>query len=220
MEETVLFVTNVGSHMWKMERPDSDIDLFKAYMAPTKDILTGTAKLKSRCLIEGETDYQIHEIGTVVHSLLAGNINYVWGTMSPIIMPAGNAEWAGWFHRLRGLVKAGISKNVYHSINGLANHNYKKYIASAKVGDALLAKKCNMIVRTIKLGINILDNRKFEFGSTANNTPETVLAAIKELEEAYKASKLPEESEIRNNFLEFLYEIRMSEIENKDIVMY
>ena len=36
-----LWTTCVGSHLWKMNRPDSDIDLFDVYAVPTADILSG-----------------------------------------------------------------------------------------------------------------------------------------------------------------------------------
>lgn len=60
-----LFRTNIGSHLWGMELPYSDIDIFEVYIAPKEDILIGKADLKSKHIQEGGFDIARHEIGKV-----------------------------------------------------------------------------------------------------------------------------------------------------------
>lgn len=43
-----LFVTNVGSHMWGMSTPDSDLDLMLVYQEDTRHILEGRGIEKTR----------------------------------------------------------------------------------------------------------------------------------------------------------------------------
>lgn len=58
-----LWQTEVGSKMWRMERPDSDTDIFEAYVVPTRDILRGIARQNSHFNQKDNVDTARHEIG-------------------------------------------------------------------------------------------------------------------------------------------------------------
>jgi predicted nucleotidyltransferase len=108
----IIAETNVGSHLWKMQHKDSDIDLFQIYVEPTKNILNGTAKKASYFKQKDNHDYAIHEAEKVVAMLLQGNINFVVGVCSPLINKT-TVE----FDVLREITMNNLSKNCFHSIN-------------------------------------------------------------------------------------------------------
>src|SRR5437773_12079049 len=81
-----LFVTNVGSHMWQMNHPGSDVDLFVAVLAPTKSILRGEFNDQSQAEYSAPLDRQYHALGRIVAQLLRTNWNYLSGVMSPIVV--------------------------------------------------------------------------------------------------------------------------------------
>ena len=81
----IIAKTTVGSHVWNMNHKGSDIDLFQIYVEPTRDILDGTAKKRSYFKQIGEKDDAIHEVEKVVTLLLAGNINFIIGVLSPLV---------------------------------------------------------------------------------------------------------------------------------------
>lgn len=192
--------------MWGMQHKGSDIDQFICYTAPVKRLLDGTAEnyLKSFVIKENGNDVAHHEASKVVEQLIKGNINFLWGVMSPIVVMTSGS------HRmLKDIVKKNLAKNCYNSIHSLAIDNYKKYIESWKDPSE---KKCNTIVRTINLGIAMLEEGLFKFSPTSGATPDDVLKKIKDLERAYSASKLPEKPN-EAAFREWLLELRLAELE-------
>lgn len=198
-----VFCTMVGSHMWGMQHKGSDIDQFVCYLTPTEKILDGTAELKSFVEKENGNDVAYHEASKVVEQLLTGNVNFLWGVMSPIAVVTGN--WHEW---LKGIVRENVAKNCYHSIHGLATHNYKKYIESGKDASE---KRCNTIGRTINLGLVILTMGEFKFVAVTRTTPDDIVKGIEALDEAYKASKLPEEPN-PIPFREWLFRLRLLDL--------
>lgn len=202
-----IFRTMVGSHMWGMQHEGSDTDYFVCYTAPAKTLLDGTAEergyLKSFVFKENGNDIVYHEAGKVVEQLLKGNVNFLWGVMSPC-MVVSNA----WHEKLKQIVRKNMAKNCYHSIHGLALHNYKKYIESGKDPSE---KRCNTIVRTLGFGISILVRREFEFFPFMGATPDDILRRIGDLEKEHDASKLPEKPNDAE-YREWLLSLRLAEL--------
>jgi len=202
-----LFETNVGSHMWGMERPDSDIDIYRAYIAPTRDILIGNARQNSHESQSKEVDRSSHEIGVVVKQLLKGNVNHLWGVMSPIIiMPSTH------IYKLREFVKKSISKNCFHSINGISYANYQKYIIARKMEPELYEKKCNLIVRTLRFGIQLLRGEGFHFDAVEDMTELNIQTYTTQLEKAHAESPLPDKAPNEQEFYDWLYRLRIDEL--------
>ena len=207
------FTTKIGSDIWQMRRPDSDTDLFRVYVATTGDILKGTADMRSKFIQKDNTDIALHEIGKVIDMLLKGNLNFVIGVMSPIIVNAYNLKL---FHELRSIVDRNKSKNCYHSIHGCAIHNYKKYI---ETGLDKSERRCNKILRILRFGQKLLQEEKFVFEPVAGATPEIIEKELKKLEVAYEKSRLPEKPN-EEPFREWLYNLRLYDLErnSKNII--
>ena len=215
-DRTILWQTNVGSHMWNMNRPDSDYDIFEAYIVDTKELLRGRAKTESyqkHYPVNGidvklDTDVSGHEIGTIVQQLLKGNMNYLWGTMSPIILEQKDTT----LDRLRDIVKRTIAKNCVNSIRGMVVGNYNKYILYGSnntcTGDEMV-KKCNMMCRSLDFGMHILEGDGFEFHGVSNCAPVEVQTMLKEIDTALAESKLPEFPN-EEPYREFLLNLRMA----------
>ena len=200
------FTTMIGSDMWQMRRPDSDTDLFRVYVASTEDILKGTADMRSKFIQKDNTDITIHEIGKVVSMLLKGNLNFIIGVMSPIVVSVHNSEL---FYELRSIVKRNISKNCYHSIRGFTLHNYKKYIES---GLDRSERRCNKVLRVLKFGQRLLQEGRFVFEPVTGGTPEIIERELEKLEVAYEKSPLPEKPN-EEPFREWLFKLRLYELE-------
>lgn len=208
-----LWVTNIGSHAWLMNRPDSDIDIFTAYIVPSKDILSGKNHgYGSHCSGgsgAGEEDKVSHEIGKIIDELIKGNINFLVGTLSPIII----SQHKDCLTALRDIVNEhGQTKACVNSIRGLAVHNYKKFIIGSDTArDYPLIKKCNTINRVLLFGINLLNGNDFEFKPVKDQTLEDVKKLLEEFDKTVAESKLSEKTD-PEPFRNYLFDIRMREL--------
>jgi len=189
----ILGKTMIGSHIWKMNTPKSDEDYFKVYMDTTEDVFRGTAKYKSYFTQDNGVDVHSHEIKKVIEQILKGNINFIIGITSSIII-----ETTKHFDELRHLTFRNLSKNTYHSIHGMSKHNYQKYIIEK---EDTSERKCNQILRALEFGITLLKYRKIEYKPFTDGTPELILKKMDELDKAYEKSTIPEkpnEDELRD----------------------
>jgi len=202
-----LFTTLVGSHLWHMNDEDSDRDLFRVYVASTEGILRGTVDTKSKFVQEGDdVDIAVHEVGTVVSQLLKGNVNFLIGVMSPILVSEHKCV-DSFLYDLQAIVRRTISKNCYRSIRGLGKHNYIKYIVSGKDDSE---RRCNKICRVLAFGHNLLLTGDFGFTPFTCGTPENVVELLGLLDDAYWFSSLPEKPE-EEFFRDWLYQVRKYE---------
>lgn len=209
-----LWITNMGSHVWQMNRPDSDIDIFTSYVVPSKDILSGVNRgygsHASGGLCVGEMDTVSHEIGKIVEQLIKGNINFLIGTLSPLVM----FERDDYLRSLKSIIyEYGETKACTHSIRGLAVHNYKKYIIGSDTArDYPITKKCNLINRTLLFGINLMNGNGFEFNPVTRQTPEDVKNLLEEFDKAVIASDLHDKTN-SEPFQEYLLGVRLAELD-------
>ena len=206
-ENKELFITNVGSHMWGMNRPDSDIDLFIVYQAPSTDFLVGKAHTNSHRSMNENIDRVSFELGHVVSQLLKGNINYLWGVMSPKIIK----DWDR-LQSLRELTTKNLSKQLYHSVHGLGLHNYKKYVESEKDPTA---KRCTLICRSLNFGTKLLTKGMFSFGPMEPCTPKDTLDHLHALDLAYVSSPLPESPEHKREMEAWLLDVRLHKLKEE-----
>ena len=180
-----LFTTIVGSHMWKMNTPFSDIDRATVYMMGSKDFLLGK-KIIGKQIFDEESniDTTFYELNHVIHYLLKGNVNFIWAVMSPIVVNDHQSS----LKELKGIVGSNVAKNCFHSINGLAKHNIYHYIEKK---DNPSYKKINVIGRTLQFGINVLTWGKYMFEKTDFESVKELYELKDRLNEAYKNSMLP-----------------------------
>ena len=157
MNET-LFKTVIGSHVWSMETPESDYDIFECYIAPSEDFLIGSQHKGCHHSINGDIDRTSAEIGTVVNQILKNNINYLINILSPVILLSGEEH-----EQLKKLTIKNLSKLCYNSINGMATHNYMKYIINESNDSRDTQKRRKTILRVINFGITLLRYGKIEF---------------------------------------------------------
>jgi len=182
-----LFKTNIGSHMWKMNHPKSDIDVAAVYLMDSRDFLLGK-RIKGKQIQHEEYDYTFYELSMVIEHLIKGNVNYLWAVMSPIIL----SKYKSALQELRQIVSTNISKNCYNSISGLAKHNIYHFIEKGDRESAKYKKKLNVIGRTLKFGINALTWGKFLFDKVDIQSEDELWELKNKLDAAYKHSTLPE----------------------------
>ena len=231
-EPIVLFKTIVGSHMWGQHRSDSDTDLFKCYVFDTKSFLLGNTHDGGHRSVNKEKDEETDsfEIGHVIRQLLKGNINFLWGVMSPKVqMTARDVEPSLW--DLRQIVLDNLSKATMYSIKGFVIHNLKHWfglilekIVSIEGKTFYIVKKKNLpklipedkkywkivntCARTLDFGIKLLRDRVLDFDNPKGAvSPRDVILMLGELETVYKTSKLQEKPNPAP-FEEFLIKVR------------
>lgn len=190
---TTVGKTQIGSHIWAMNNKWSDEDYYEIYCEDITDVLTGKAKYDSTFVQRGGVDTHMYEISTVVKQLLKGNMNHIIGVLSPKIKTRTTA-----FMNLRTIARKEIARNCFHSINGMAEGNYYKYVIQ---GEDRSPKKCGQILRSIQMGITILKRGKVEFKPFHDGTPDDVLELLSEMQFLYMVSGLPEQPNEDNFYL-------------------
>jgi len=200
--------TMIGSHIWNMNHENSDEDYFEIYLDSTKNLFRGTPKNKSTFTTK-PVDLHKHELGKVVEQLLKGNINFLIGVTSPIVIESTKT-----FEELKKITYRNISKKTYHSIRGMAISNYKKYVGESNLDDVTNVEvpehKCNQIIRAIQFGITLLKYRKLEYKPFKGGTPALIQSKIKELDEVYEKSTIPDEPN-EEEFRDFLERTRKAD---------
>ena len=199
-----LFTTIVGSHVWKMNTPKSDLDIATVRVEPTVDILKNIANIKTT-FVPGVEDKTSYEIGPLIEGLIKCNIDSMKMVISPI--PAVY-ELEMYRKELCTIIYNNISKDIFNSTHGLGSGNYKKYIIGRNEIDN--PKRINTICRTLQFGITALETGKLKF-EPYYGTIEEIPEMLRDIQVARINSSLPEHSD-PNPFREFLYNIRIKEL--------
>jgi len=246
-EKFRLFTTVIGSHIWQMNRPDSDLDLVVVYMMDSKDVLLNKY-IKGKQTQKENIDTVYYEISHVINNLLKGNCNYLWAVMSPIV----KYEYKSAFRELREIVSTNLAKNAFYSINGLSTHNIYHFIEGTKREEIELEddyslgyiskkeykikkkkwtsksreidpksniykKKLNVIGRTLQFGINLLVWGKCMFEKVDIKKPEELWELKNQLNGAYKNSHLPEKPD-PGPFEKYLIKWRLHKLQKDGLI--
>jgi len=211
-----LFITNVGSHMWSMQTPQSDLDLMLVYQESARDILEGKTihKTKPDRSFEREgviIDQKEQEIGHLVNKLIDGNVNAIWTVCTPLVI-----EDHPYRKELCEITKQNLSKASYASIKGMAISQFKDHIKRADVMPE--GKALNSAWRTCVFGQMLLLSKKIEFKPAPSNdvvTVEDVEWILKGLDYTYENSSLPEQPN-EKPFRDFLFKVRIDELTQRE----
>lgn len=210
MSKKTLWVMNVGSHLWGMNRPDSDLDLFECYVAPTRDILSGrTAPGGAHFSQKDGIDLQSHEVGKWVDMLLKMNLNYLIGLFSPLIYQEDNPRKR---MELRHIIENGLSQQAYYPIRGMVQQNFRKYVES---GADTSERRLNKIARVAAFGVLLLTERRLVFNAYSGSTVEDIRRFLELLDVAKRQSPLPEftPTETVEAARNWLMHVRLDEME-------
>jgi len=203
----ILFISCVGSHMWSMQIQESDIDLVMIYIASTRSLLRGeriSPTVSQQITSRGGEVYDTlgWEIGHLINQLIKGNVNAIWYVTSPLVIKPSIIQ-----EELSALVQTNLCRQTYHSIKGMAESQIKSEEMPNTQG-----KGYRTALRTINFGIKLLNEGKICF-APVSDTPGAKEVTIKmcQLDEAYKASRLPELPN-EEAFRDFLLRLRMEEM--------
>lgn len=203
-----LFATRVGSHAFKMNRPDSDTDIFKCYIAPSSGFLIGKQHKGSHFNQSNNVDTTSTEIGIVVNQLLKNNVNYLINVMSPLII-----SYSKELRELQVLTQKNLSKQCFDSVYGLAYHNYRRYIVSGKQNTE---KKRKIIARTILFGQHLLLYHTFIFEfALCDVTPSDLDDMLYDLKCTYENSTLPETPQHKEEMYDWLLNLRINKLKKE-----
>ncbi len=195
-----------GSHMWRMQRPDSDFDAYIAYAASPRKVLLGRMNGGGSNIIKGNWDITTFEINAIVQQLLKGNINHVLGVLSPV------KPWPAtpWLAKLQNIITHNFAKSIYNSVNGFARHNLHLYFEKEVKQNVNKEKKLNQIGRVVQFGTSVLLSGRVHF-KRWSGTHEELNASLKELEKAHNTSYLPERVP-EEPFVQFLIDLRREQM--------
>ena len=212
----ILWKTDVGSWMWKMNRPDSDHDYYVSYIFDSRSFLLGNLHDHGHQTRNETGDESKLEVGAVVKQLLKGNVNHLWGILSPLVEITSEEHDV-----LRSIVKRNPATNCYNSIMGLAMHNLRDYFDSPtskqkaqnlmQENEALYRKKLNIIARSLAFGISIFEGKGYLFTPTNYTQRSEIDELLREFENAYASSSLPKKPDV-SAFEKFLFECRMKNL--------
>jgi predicted nucleotidyltransferase len=208
-----LFITSVGSHMWSMQTPESDVDLMVVYQEGTRDILEGqrisqTLPDKSFMRDGMLIDQKEQEIGHLVNKIVSGNINAIWTVCTPLVI-----QDHPYLRELREITKQNLSTSSYASTRGMTISQMKDIEKRKQVMPKY--KAARTAIRTCRFGIRLLSLGMLLFESSdlmkTRPTEGDVEQCLLMLEDAYENSGLPDHPDDRP-FKEFLFRIRMEEL--------
>jgi hypothetical protein len=213
----ILYISCVGSHMWRMESKESDIDLVMIYTVSTRRILRGEkfpAAIRQEMAAKegGIYDTLGWEIGHLIDLLIKGNINAIWYATSPlVIMPSALQE------ELSALVQANLCRESYHSMKGMAESQIKSETGQLKLSGAGLVKRpgkgYRTALRSINFGIELLREARISYEPVMHDpTPEELKEGMNQLDEAYRQSMLPDLPD-EDQFRDFLLGQRLKEMD-------
>jgi len=220
----ILFVTEVGSRMWGMEKFASDFDLFHCYQQPAREYLRTSTFEKSRpaktftanvdYLIQtqnvtipagAEIDAQYMEIGHLVNLLKKGNVNAIWAVCSPVVH-----QQSATLAELKEITLNNLSRASYASIKGMAMSELSDATKRKDVRDP--QKSLQTCVRTLWFGHTLLTGGGVYFSPVTQDTTEADCRhEFDLLEVAYETKKVKEKPD-PVPFDDFLFRIRMNEI--------
>ena len=216
-EMDILFEVINGAHAWRMEHSQSDLDIFRCYLADYEDILIGKTPKNSFyvdfTMIEGRNvDIQTSEIGTTIQQLIKNNLNYIVNVNSQII----RVDNGGVLANLRDFSRRGLSKELYGSFHGMAIHNYNKYIRDFDDVKKIPEHRLNKIARVLALGIRLLNGEPIELRQYSGATVIMIETMIRDLDTSLQESKLPEQCPIEEEMLDYLVTLRLNDIISRE----
>jgi len=225
-----LWTAIVGSHMWRMNHKDSDLDLFVVYIDDTADILYGKNFRGGRHFQSDDKKLEgtQYELGHVVEQLQKGNINFLWGTTSPYIYY--HNHFGRKLHKqLYDIVMANLPKNYFKAINGMAQKNLWKYfktrvdVENKRFTHDIIhfddrqkeLKKLAQIYRTLLQGLTLMNDKFIEYRSApyAILNFKNIKAILCHFHADYDECPLPEKPK-RKPFYEFLVNARLTRMVN------
>jgi predicted nucleotidyltransferase len=226
-ENTLLWKTKVGSHLFSANHAGSDYDMVEVYAIPTKDLLRGVnhgggSHERHELHADGTPqDIQSHEAAKLVNEYLKGNINFMLAVWSPLVEEEAltmDANFDGsyrrkqsWLGTFRHIARANMAKNVLHSSVGIAHH----MVADGHKGvftEQEMQKKYRLALRILYFAGNWmlgLGPMFFPVPADVKRTEQDLLEVIAEVEKIHDLSALPETPN-PEPFRDWLYNVRMT----------
>lgn len=199
----IMWKTEYGSYIWKMNRPDSDHDYSVVYIENSFDYLTSSTKKGLSMSLSKAENYDYKEIGHFVDLIIRGNIMSIISLMSPIIIE----DNYGALEELRNIYSNNLSKNFAKSIIGMSENNLKDYSIESLMkikengiiierdrtdAEKIYDKKLKSIARVLIMGMHLLETGNFEFQPCQSVSNEEIRHLIRYFKKAESESKFPE----------------------------
>lgn len=211
----VLWEARTGSHLWQMERPDSDIDATVIYAIPTRHLLAGrygpVTMPQQVCEFAGDTyDTQFIEVGHLISLLSRGNFTALIAAVAPAVWDMRHHDR----HRhLRHIIGSNPSKAIIPSVRGMAQGYMKSAEkAIAESDHAMRAHKLQGAARVLQFGAHYLTTGEINFDPVPFHivSPEQVDPFFETFEQACSESEHPDLPPVKA-LEDWLYQMRLFE---------
>jgi len=232
---TALFATISGAHLYGFESPDSDVDLRGAFVAPLRDVLKLTP-VEETLVIERiqdgiELDWVAHDIHKFMRLMPRRNGYVLEQLYSPLVVLGGP-----WLEELRELGQACVIRHLYHHYRGFTATQRKMLLKPDATVKAMLyayrvlltgihvlragvieANLSHLLIDHPLDGVDELIVRKRTGAEKQALKPADLMQHLPvldrlegEMEEAFKASTLPEEANNRPALDDYIVRARMA----------
>jgi hypothetical protein len=195
-QETVLFASVWGSHMWGMETSTSDRDRCVVYQVDERTVLLGAfeTSLLQRHLTgwrrrTPEGDEHWYEIGRVIRLLLQGSLTMLYGVMSPLVDAQASTAHA----ELRSLLMETPSRVFFRALLRDVRASEKRMDIARD--NAYFEKHLRIACRNLRFGITLFSEGRYEFRSSTAVDRSEMVELERSVREAYRSSLLPEQLE-------------------------
>ncbi|MCP4159422.1 MAG: hypothetical protein GY760_05080 [Deltaproteobacteria bacterium] len=191
--QTILWRSVWGSHLWGMENKDSDKDCCVVYQADTRTILLGAfdnnlmqihhhgTRSKS-C----EFDDHYYELGRAVQLILKGSLTVLYGVMSPIVVDQHSTA----LEELQELIIKQPS-TVFYKVLMRDVRDSEKAMDRSENHDFYL-KHLRIACRNLRFGITLFSKNRYEFLPSYAEDPQELFDLKMTLVEVYEKSELPD----------------------------
>ena len=181
-----ILLTEIGSRCFGDHHEGSDLDLFEVHVDPLREVLFRGPSTSGKHIQFGHVDLHSYEISQVVKEIIRGNVNFLIGVLSPVVVFSTEEGSI-----LRKVVSANVHKGFYRSIEGIV----RSRLRAGSEKDIRLAR------RYISLGLSMLRRGEVRLSACRGN--------LEELEKAFRSSPLRERADERE-LIDTVVRIRLS----------
>ncbi len=131
-DETLVFATVSGAHLYGFPSADSDVDIRGAHLLPTAEVVRLEEPEQTRDFIderEGiEVDLVSHELEKFLGLMLERNASALEQIFSPHVVVADET-----FETLKTLAAGCVTRNHFHHYNGFARSQWAMHVHSSRL---------------------------------------------------------------------------------------
>lgn len=193
-EKLILWKSVWGSHMWGVNREDSDLDKCVVYLNESEKVLLNTfdptimnEERHGRRVKSKNTDEHWYELSRAIRLLLKGSVSLLYGIMTPVV----ESEYNEARIELQNIIVNNPSKVFYSCFLKYVSDSEKAMKRSQNRENYL--KHLRIAVRDMTFAINLFTNNKYEYKHIFTEDENLKDELLQQLKISYEKSPMSEE---------------------------